>query len=70
MAWLAWWAEAQEVMAGQFAERPLRVTLGHANIGITLDTYSHVTAGLHKEAAEEGAALFRSPVSDPLTEGQ
>jgi integrase len=43
--------------------------LGHANIGITLDTYSHVTAGLHEDAAEEVAALFR-PVSNPLAEGQ
>ena len=43
--------------------------LGHANIGITLDTYSHVTAGLHEDAAENVAALFR-PVSNPLAEGQ
>jgi integrase len=40
--------------------------LGHANIGITLDTYSH---GLDKEAAEV-AALFRTSVSNPLAEGQ
>ena len=31
--------------------------LGHANIGITLDVYSHVTAGLHGDAAERVAAL-------------
>jgi integrase len=43
--------------------------LGHANIGITLDTYSHVTAGLHENPAEEVAALFR-PVSNPLAEGE
>jgi integrase len=43
--------------------------LGHANIGITLDTYSHVVAGLHEEAAEQVAALFRT-VSNPLAEGQ
>jgi integrase len=40
--------------------------LGHANIGITLDTYSHVTAGLHDDAAERVAALF---VSNPLAPG-
>ncbi len=34
--------------------------LGHANIGITLDTYSHVTEGLHDDAAERVAALFRT----------
>src|SRR5205823_8303550 len=41
---------------------------GHANIGITpLDTYLHVVAGLREDAAEQVAALFRSPVSkDPL----
>ena len=32
--------------------------LGHANIGITLDTYSHVVPGLHEDAAEQVAALF------------
>lgn len=32
--------------------------LGHANIGITLDTYSHVTGSLHDDAAERVAALF------------
>jgi integrase len=44
--------------------------LGHANISITLDTYSHVVAGLHEEAAEQVAALFRASVSNPLAEGQ
>ena len=33
-------------------------TLGHANIGITLETYSHVTGSLHDDAAERVAALF------------
>ncbi len=42
--------------------------LGHANTGITLDTYSHVVAGLHEDAAEQVAALFRTPVSNPLAE--
>jgi integrase len=42
--------------------------LGHANIGITLDTYSHVVAGLHEDAAEQVAALLRAPVSNPLAE--
>ncbi len=32
--------------------------LGHANIGITLDIYSHVTGSLHDDAAERVAALF------------
>ena len=42
--------------------------LGHANIGITLDTYSHVVAGLHGDAAEQVAALFRSG-SNPVANG-
>jgi integrase len=42
--------------------------LGHANISITLDIYSHVTAGLHAEAAEKVAALFRSG-SNPVANG-
>jgi hypothetical protein len=29
-------------------------------IAITLDTYSHVTAGLHEEAAEQVAALIQT----------
>jgi integrase len=32
--------------------------LGHANIGITLDTYSHVTPAMQSEAAERVAALL------------
>jgi integrase len=31
--------------------------LGHANIGVTLDIYSHVTATLHGEGAEKVADL-------------
>jgi len=31
--------------------------LGHANIGVTLDVYSHVTAGLHDDAAERVTGL-------------
>ncbi len=31
--------------------------LGHANVSITLDVYSHVTAGLHGDAAERVAGL-------------
>jgi integrase len=44
--------------------------LGHANIGITLNTYSHVVEGMHEDAAEQVAALFRTQVRDPLAQGQ
>jgi integrase len=43
--------------------------LGHANIGITLNTDSHVVAGTHEDAAEQVASLFRTSVSNPLAEG-
>ncbi|MCH8983428.1 MAG: tyrosine-type recombinase/integrase [Acidobacteria bacterium] len=32
--------------------------LGHSNIGITLDTYSHVVPAMDRQAAEEVAALI------------
>lgn len=32
--------------------------LGHSTITLTLDTYSHVTPGLHAAAAAEMQALF------------
>src|SRR5206468_9525428 len=32
--------------------------LGHANISITIDTYSHVAPSMHAEAANTVAALF------------
>lgn len=36
--------------------------LGHSDISITLQTYSHVLPGMQEEAAEQVAALvFRSP---------
>ena len=32
--------------------------LGHATINVTLDTYSHVTAGMQRDAAETVAAMI------------
>ena len=37
--------------------------LGHASVGITLDVYSHVTAGLHADAAALVAGLVSTPFS-------
>ena len=56
-------------LALQEGIHPKVVMERHANIAITLDTYSHVTAGLHEEASEDVAAMFL-PVSNPLAEGQ
>lgn len=36
--------------------------LGHATINVTLDTYSHVTAGMQREAAEAITAIINGPV--------
>jgi hypothetical protein len=33
--------------------------LGHANIAITLDTYSHVTRAMHRQAAEALDAVLQ-----------
>ena len=44
--------------------------LGHAAIAITLDVYSHVTEGLHGDAASRVAGLiFGSGASTPLAAG-
>ena len=41
-----------------FSER-----LGHASIGITLDTYSHVMPGMQEEAAEKIDAGLRKALA-------
>ena len=37
--------------------------LGHASIGITLNTYSHVMPGMQKEAAEKIDAGLRAELA-------
>ena len=37
--------------------------LGHASIGITLDTYSHVMPGMQEEAAEKIDAGLRAALA-------
>ena len=39
--------------------------LGHSTISITLDVYSHVTAGMQADAAAIVADLMRSSVTNP-----
>lgn len=45
--------------------------LGHATIGITLDTYSHVVPGLQEAAAKRFDGLVSNPLAKPSegTEG-
>ena len=40
--------------------------LGHANVSITLDVYSHVSERLHSDAASRIASLIFAPVSTSL----
>jgi len=40
----------------------LQERLGHTTINVTLDTYSHVTAGMQRDAAEAIAAIVNGPV--------
>jgi integrase len=40
--------------------------LGHANVSITLDVYSHVSEGLHSDAAARVASMIFGPVSSAL----
>jgi integrase len=43
--------------------------LGHANVSITLDVYSHVSEGLHSDAASRIANIIFGPVSTSLANG-
>ena len=43
--------------------------LGHANIGITLDTYSHVLPGLQEAAAERFDRVFEEGLKEENSEG-
>ena len=40
--------------------------LGHANIGITLDIYSHVLPGMQEEAVEKYEKIFETDASKNL----
>ena len=48
---------ATMALAADVHPKVVQERLGHANIGITLDTYSHVTAALHGDAAEKVAGI-------------
>jgi len=43
--------------------------LGHANIGITLDIYSHVLPGMQESAADKFDRLFDDGDADGISEG-
>src|SRR5512135_3693365 len=45
--------------------RVVQERLGHANVGVTLDTYSYVTITMQVDAATRVAALMRSTANPP-----
>jgi integrase len=55
---------ASAALAAGIPAKIISERLGHANIMITMDTYSHVLPGMDAEAATTVARLILSPV-DP-----
>jgi integrase len=50
-----------------FNSKVVQERLGHSNVGITLDRYSHVLPGMQREAALAMTRLFqRDPMRGPL----
>jgi integrase len=49
---------ASMALASGLHPKVVQERLGHATIAVTLDVYSHVTAGLHSDAAEQVAGLI------------
>ena len=45
--------------------KAVRERLGHANISITLDTYSHLLAGVAEEAADQFEQALNGAVQKP-----
>ncbi|MBA2531476.1 MAG: tyrosine-type recombinase/integrase [Nocardioidaceae bacterium] len=48
---------ATMALGGKVNARVVQERLGHANVGITLNVYSHVTDGMHDNAAETVADI-------------
>jgi integrase len=56
---------ASALLKAGVAAKVVQERLGHASIGITLDTYSHVLAGMQEEAAAKLDDVFGSnPVAN------
>ena len=54
-----------ELQAGEHP-KVVQERLGHANVSITLDVYSHVTEHLHGDVASRVAKIIFGSVSTPL----
>ncbi|MFL6223772.1 MAG: hypothetical protein ACJ75K_13360, partial [Actinomycetes bacterium] len=57
--------EAEEAMAARKQWSDLSERLGHANIAITMDTYSHVLPGMDERAASAVARLILGDEAAP-----
>jgi integrase len=53
-----WGTRATLALGSGVHPRIVQERLGHSTIAVTLDTYSHVTAGMQEDAAEQVASLF------------
>jgi integrase len=54
---------ASAALAAGIPAKIISERLGHANIGITMDTYSHVLPGMDAEAATIVARLILDPLN-------
>lgn len=57
-------AHATLMLASGVHPKVVSERLGHASVGITLDTYSHVLPGLQAAAAEALDAMLAAPVEE------
>jgi len=65
--WVAEWLQtgwhATQLLRAGVHPKVVSERLGHASIGITLDTYSHVMPGMQEEAAEKIDAGLRAALA-------
>jgi integrase len=57
-------AHATPMLASGVHPKVVSERLGHASVGITLDTYRHVLPGLQAAAAEALDAMLAAPVEE------
>jgi integrase len=58
----SWHSHATLALKAGVHPRVVQERLGHANVGITLDTYSHVSVPMQVEAANLVASLITSRI--------
>jgi integrase len=60
---------ASLMLAQDVSPRVIMEVLGHSQISITMNTYSHISEAQSREAANRMGELFQFPSSDPLAAG-